>query len=97
MSEQTNQIETVTISVTQEHIEAGEARNCSRCPLALAVAAAGIERPEVDYTFVDAFRSGQRVRAALPAVAIVFVTNFDHGHPVRPFTFDLSFDRSYKS
>lgn len=73
------------IEVTQEDIKAGRKTECTRCPIALAI------KRKVGYTM----SVGTRVCGSLdnefqlPKIAQDFISNFDHGNPVEPFTFEL--------
>ena len=86
----------VTINVTQEHIDRGKAGDCMRCPIALGIVASlpGAVAADVAYMF-DAVTVGADVEMSdgsityltLPPEAGRFMTTFDDGGPVEPFTF----------
>lgn len=94
---------TVTVTVTQEHIDHGKPCDCSECAMALAFLAAlpGSQIVKVTYSDRDA-DAGQEpeIHAAvdfsfqvtgyyrLTYEAAAFVARFDDGIPVTPFTFD---------
>lgn len=75
----------ITVTVTQAHIDKGVARECTRCPIALAMIDAGIAEPWVDEVTVCVGAFG----VDLPAEAVAFVETFDNGDPVQPFAFEL--------
>lgn len=87
------------IRVMQKHIDAARllmetqvlAIN-ERCPIALAIAEAGFDSPEVyvDYVlFIDGGLSPDQETVSLPTRAQRFIENFDHLRPVKPFTFEI--------
>ena len=79
------------IRVTQEDIERGQARNCRKCPVALAL--------RKHFSFAEVYGTrwyggseslGHRIRD-LPRVAAAFIARFD-GHKCgdpQPFEFEL--------
>jgi hypothetical protein len=80
----------VTVTVTQEHIDAGERESCSSCPVALAFAAAIPEAIDSAVTWRYAsvwFGSRGVVNYKLPPSATGFIGAFDSEEPVAPFTF----------
>jgi hypothetical protein len=84
---------TTPISVTAEHIAAGTARNCEKCPIALAILAVipGIERAAVETDSVTAYGGGAFWHTALmPGEGADFMDLFDAGRPVQPFTLELT-------
>ena len=84
---------TVTITVTQEHIDHGKQRVCDDCPIALAIleGVPGLLNAEVmnpDLGFVLLLdNDGGAVTLELPQVARDFICRFDAGLDVSPFTF----------
>ena len=90
--------ERVTIQVTQEHIDHGKAGDCAECPVAraflgavpdlqrVAVWDAGCARADLYFGPVDP------VVILLPEVVTDFVSAFDDGRPVSPFSFDVEVD-----
>lgn len=82
---------TLTINVTQAHIDAGQRASCSECPVALAMLAAGIERPRAYGGLLMGVLGGKAVEAETPNDAFHFICNFDHTCPVRPFKFSADF------
>jgi hypothetical protein len=79
----------VTITVTQEHIDAGMRGVCTKCPIALAMIAAGISDPYVDEVAVCFNTTLGRPTVDLPAEAINFISKYDDGLDGRPFSFEL--------
>lgn len=73
------------IKVTQEHIDLGERKLCSECPVALAVIEATGIACEVE---PDEIRFKGRY-FQLPPAACRFISEFDCGAPVQPFEFEL--------
>jgi len=80
-----------TFNVTQEHIDRGVQDECDRCPVALAIA----EQTPFPFGFVEAYGDyimwscviDQYARA--PFEVNRFITRFDDGLPVAPFSFEL--------
>jgi Fe-S cluster biogenesis protein NfuA len=94
---------TVTVTVTQEHIDHGKPCDCSECAMALAFLAAipGSQLVTVTYSDRDGDDAQEpEMHAAvdfslqvtgyyrLTYEAAAFVARFDDGLPVTPFTFD---------
>ncbi len=95
---------TVTIEVTQEHIDYGKAGVCDECAMALAFLASlpGAERAAVRYwdhygddarepeihVTVDFGAEGVTRYYRLPYEVVAFVPNFDDGMHVKPLTFE---------
>lgn len=82
----------MTITVTQEDIDNGTKGDCSHCPVAMAVARAfpkaflvEVDTRGFEITLVD----GLQCFTSHPSVAL-FITRFDRGFPVQPFTFELA-------
>jgi hypothetical protein len=82
---------TVTISVTAEHIAAGEREKCEKCPVALAFLTAlpRADRAVVTGFGVSLYRAGVKTRLRLPDAASDFISAFDNSDPVAPFSFDI--------
>lgn len=82
------------VRVTAEHIEQGVARNCERCPVALAVIDAldltSHDAVEADCGYVNIYRPGETWHADMPPNAWTFVDDFDGGRPVGPISFRLT-------
>ncbi len=85
----------VVVRVKAEDIAAGLRNSFEYCPIAHAL---NRLYPE-DSAYVGAgfagTRRGKRVRlwAVLPFVAQAFIRNFDDGHNVRPFEFELAIQK----
>ena len=78
------------IEVTQDLIDKGEAKDCSSCPVALAIlVATGAQAVEVYATggFLATRRRGTEF--VMPVEARQFIVDFDAGKRVAPFSFDL--------
>lgn len=86
-------MKTVTISVTQKHIEEGIQQICNRCPIALAIRdLLPLHWPNDESVSVwggaaDLYPS--KTRLLLPDAAIQFIEDFDIGEIVQPFSFEL--------
>lgn len=76
--------------MTMECIAKGKRDDCFSCPVALAMIAAGLPRPSVDNETAS-WRPPFSIRECrpLPDTAIAFISSFDKGEPVSPFSFDL--------
>ena len=84
---------TMTVTVTQDHIDRGERQGGASCPIALAITRRMSQWTQVDVgetmcTFV--LPSGERDASFLPEEASQFIARFDEGEPVEPFTFTLN-------
>lgn len=75
------------IKVTQDHIDQGTRKSALSCPVALAV----MEACKANLAQVTRYGIGVGYRRAVHAPASVssFVLDFDKGHPVVPFEFEL--------
>lgn len=87
-----------TVTVTAEHIAAGQPGICYSCPIALALIDA-IGNPDITVSVYDdeaVLIQGRRIaRANLPGAAMTFIDCFDgiHGaREVEPFTFELTWE-----
>lgn len=78
-------MEKVTISVTQEDIDGGVARNCSKCPIALAISKVFGE--DVTVTGVSASINDELWE--LPKSCLLFARCFDRSDKVIPFDFEM--------
>jgi hypothetical protein len=91
--------ETVTITVTQDHINKGVKQDCWSCPIALAIqdAMPGVICAEVlnpDLGFATIFGDdGDCGEALLPDPARHFIAEFDNGQTVHPFAFEAVIER----
>ena len=81
----------LTVIVNQEHIIKGEKATCDKCPIALAL---NEQHPREIMWCVDpdsasngSFENEERY--LLPAKARDFMTRFDDGEEVKPFSFKL--------
>lgn len=77
------------IYVTAEDIRDGLPRNCHACPIYRALKRAGLKVTGVTRMIVDMYR-GSTYR--LPKSAIEFISRFDNGKPVKPFSFEFPID-----
>lgn len=81
-----------TIKVTQDLIDSGVRLSSVSCPIAKALRLAGYECTvtQTDVSFYLHKHSENRYATSqLPAMARLFVRNFDDGNPVNPFEFEL--------
>jgi len=79
----------VTISVTQADIDDGRHRDCTSCPLALAVRRALPSLPGLSVGNWGIFPDPRRDPIELPDTARIFVATFDADLPVEPFSFTI--------
>jgi hypothetical protein len=87
----------VTIRVTREDIDIGQAKKCHTCPVALAInrVLSPDYRSSVGWTDLTIFRhnpGGWAAQYETPAKAARFIMAFDDGtmpHEVSPFEFEL--------
>jgi hypothetical protein len=90
----------ILIHVTQAHIDAGQTNDCEACPIALAcLAQAALEgqKPFLVHVTLDEgislfFRGLPFLGypCGVPDEVYQFISDFDHGVPVSPFTFTLT-------
>ena len=87
---------TTTISVEQRHIKAGIRQSSDRCPVALAIEDAGLDRPCVHSCGIQwmVFNDGDEttyMRSPMPSRVRDFMDDFDAGgYSPPPFTFTLT-------
>lgn len=87
---------TLTVTVTQKHIDKGVRGACAACPIALALTAQHKDRGRWGvgcgkvwtYDLVDGEARNTRFYE-LPKPAREFINAFDGNKPVAPFTFEL--------
>jgi hypothetical protein len=85
--------QTITISVTADDIAQGKQRDCRRCPIACAVRRAFPHAVvDVDEADINIWKSGLIAETfreyVLPDEAREFISAFDAGESVKPFTFE---------
>lgn len=78
----------ITIDVTQEHIDYGEAGNSESCPIALMLKEQGYKDVSVGDECMFQYE-GIEWWAPLPNIAINFIKEFDDGNKVEPFSFEI--------
>jgi hypothetical protein len=76
-----------TINVTQEHIDKGLRRQCSKCPVALAIK--DVCKPETYVNVSSVIYVGGKFSKAAPLDVERFIGRFDGSFSVEPFSFDL--------
>lgn len=77
------------VEVTQRDIDEGKTRDCTHCPVALAIARAmGLPEVHVAHDFFVAASGGPEIK--LPPEVSIFIRQFDLREPVSPFTFELT-------
>jgi hypothetical protein len=90
---------TVTISVTQDDIDSGERMDPARCPVALAVTRILKDgyRAGVGLCTVGILdnRHDQVDISTLSQAVSDFISDFDAGVPVEPFTFTIEISEEY--
>jgi len=98
------ELTTVVVSVDQKHIKAGKKRNCTRCPISLAISE--VLPPEknrgvhvgIDVAFILNLNCYMDYNAELPTVAQDFIKVFDShrdSHKAEPFSFELSIPKEF--
>lgn len=79
------------IAVTRGHIARGTRRECSLCPIALAVREAlGAKAVSVDDMDITVETAGGVYRCNTPKSAEEFIYHYDDGESVEPFEFELA-------
>lgn len=76
------------ITVTQDMINRGVRNNARKCPVALALKEAGLTRVVV-CGGVDFGPVPYRQSILLNRRVLCFIGRFDHGKPVKPFSFTI--------
>ena len=79
----------VAVEVTTGGIKLGVKKSVEKCPIARALKYLKFGKVEIDGEFADFTYKGVKYNAALPKSARNFVTRFDGGSAVKPFTFSL--------
>jgi hypothetical protein len=86
-------METITVRVSQDHINRGISGNCERCPVALALLEAFPEAKSVgvDADLIEIYYQGtvDSDEFGTPEAAAVFISNFDDNIVGEPFEFEL--------
>lgn len=81
------------IKVEQKHINAGQRFKCHLCPVALAIQhTTDTSQDEVSVgmtTIQWSDKSKGNYETPTPASARRFISQFDQGKPVKPFSFEL--------
>lgn len=96
----------ITFSVTQEHINEGEAKHCKHCPIALAVrktispfvdSSVGGYDIIINYrrVFVEGIAYLNSHSIKLPDIAFKFIQHFDNQLPVEPFSFEVQIPKCF--
>lgn len=80
-------MKTITVKVTQEHIDKGIACDCEFCPLALALHDMGLTEAIVGVDDWVPEHHGDEL--LLPPKARKFVSAFDYGYNVEPTEIEL--------
>lgn len=85
----------LTIRVTEKHIKDGVKGNCAACPVALAIQdtcelAKSVSAGNL-LIFAESSKAPHYYQAFAPAEVEWFMTDFDRGRPVEPFTFSADF------
>ena len=90
---------TYTINVTAEDIACGGRGNCSRCPVAKALTRCvpGVKESYASYTGGSLYAiAGPGLRVKFPIEVAYFISDFDSGLPVSPFTFTVEIPENHK-
>ena len=84
------------IKVEQHHIDRGKP-GCYACPIALALTESFEDKlfavHRYNVTVATRFASDQFKTVMLPKVAADFISVFDAGEPVEPFSFEFEVDK----
>jgi hypothetical protein len=88
-SEEDRAVRTVQIDITAEHISSGRAKDCERCPIALALKVAFPEASEIHVWGASAsvVFSDDIHCLLLPESALQFIREFDRTGSSQPFAF----------
>jgi hypothetical protein len=78
----------MTIHVTSSHIEHGAICSAYTCPVALACKDAGLDAGVSESTIVI-HRPDGAIDIRTPPQVVHFIREFEAGHPVNPFEFEL--------
>lgn len=78
----------VVVEVTAQDIAKGERQSCFACPIALALSRHMFPTPAVNRNYIES--TDRPWVRELPSEARDFITDFDTGQLVSPFTFKLS-------
>jgi hypothetical protein len=83
----------VTVQVTQEDIDNGHPSNPHGCPVALAMNRAFNRTDACAGQFRLSFHASDGANFVVdwlaPPEIFAFISDFDYGHPVEPFEFEL--------
>lgn len=85
----------VTIEVTQEDIDNGEQKNFKSCPVAIAISRTIGQPAQVDQESVSLVLTPWDDSIEIPGRASNFISSYDDGDPVSPFSFPLSVPDSW--
>ena len=82
----------IKLNVTAGHIKIGKPKSRYQCPITAAIAERfpQLEHLSVTRTHIEYTYQGKRKTRLLPLEAVNFTIDFDGGHPVEPFRFDLN-------
>ena len=80
---------TLTINVTQKHINDGVRCECKDCPVALALKDAGATDVIAGFGQMAFSFNGKEYQTPAPHAVVDFIYHYDNGESVAPFTFVL--------
>lgn len=82
------------IEVTQEHIDNGKCKDCSACPIALAVSEALPGHRHINVSLSSIVVDGN-LYYRLSNIEKSFIDAFDYNRSVSPFSFKLKLRKRY--
>lgn len=77
------------VQVSSLNIDMGNKNNCYSCPIALALKPLFPTFAEVGTTVAWFIEQNEYRKVALPEEVRSFISDFDAGKPVKPFSFEL--------
>jgi hypothetical protein len=85
----------IKVTVTEDDIANGVAKDGSRCPVGLACKRADIDDPCFENPGLEYWAGYKHLTVKLPKAAREFADAFDAGRPVQPFEFEIELPGSY--
>lgn len=80
----------ILVNVTRAHIDAGARSDTLRCPIALAMAAAGVNMAIASSVMLGGMVDGESFALVPGQLLADFMQAFDDGQVVKPFAFQLT-------
>lgn len=84
-------MKTIVVNVTHSDIDDGTKMSCTGCPVVLGIrrSLGHLGDVRVGNPCVSLWNNGRRYETIVPPEASRFISNFDDGRPVSPFSFSL--------